>query len=580
MFSIILRVLWLLGSEKNQVSLLVFANAFFALWILAEPIFFKLVLDTLVHSASQKLDFSLLLPTLIFWVLVWFSTIILRLYVSVFADRLAHMQVNINIRRFFTHAMDLSMRFHMNSNSGQLVKQITKGIDGIFEIQLNSFRRALPSIFILVFLIPVVLYFHFFMGCIVIALGLFSAWVTFYLSTRTFKKQENIEEIYSQLSAHYGDTFSNMTLIKSFTLHPLKLLQLKNLTKERIEKQFPVLTWWGLIVSFAQILRIITSILILAFGSLLYLEWQISVGEIVMFLTFALIFLSAIEDLTWTLEGMFWRLAGIKDYFKIVDTPCEVQNIPNAKMLEVKKGNISFRNLDFSYDGKRKVLKNIDIQIQAGEKIAFVWHTGSGKTTMTHMLLRFFEPQKGDITIDDISIYDVTQASLRKNIAVVFQDNSLFNTTVRENIRLDSDATDEEIEYVAKKSHCSDFIAHLTDGLDTIVWERGVKLSWGEKQRLAIARAFLKNAPILVLDEATSALDAQTEKYLQSSFDELMKGRTTIIIAHRLSTIMKADRIYVFDQGKIVESGDYESLLQQKSHFYKLVSAQTDGFIK
>ena len=580
MFSIILRVLWLLQTEKKQVFLLLLANIFFALWVLAEPIFFKQVLDLLVQSNSLDLEFSLLLPTLIFWIIVGFSTILLRLYVSVFADRLAHRQVDKNIWRFFTHAMQLSMRFHMNSNSGQLVKQITKGVDGIFEMQLNSFRRAIPSLFILFFLVPVVLYFHFFMGCIVIGLGIFSASITWYLSTRTFKKQENIEDIYSQLSAHYGDTFSNMKLIKSFTLDSLKLLQLHSLTQDRIQKQFPILTWWWLIVSFAQILRIITSIIILAFGSFLYLKWEITVGEIVMFLTFALVFLSSIEDLTWTLEGMFWRLAGIKDYLKIIDTPCEVLDRPTAKNLEVLSWSISFQDLEFSYDGKRKVLKNIDIEIQAGEKIAFVGHTGSGKTTMTHMLLRFFEPQKGDIMIDGVSIYDVTQASLRKNIAVVFQDNSLFNTSVRENIRLDSGANDEEIEYVAKKSHCTDFITHLTDGLDTIVWERGVKLSGGEKQRLAIARAFLKNAPILILDEATSALDAETEKYLQSSFDELMQDRTTIIIAHRLSTIMNANRIYVFHQGKIVESGNYESLVKQKSHFYKLVSAQTDGFIQ
>lgn len=237
--------------------------------------------------------------------------------------------------------------------------------------------------------------------------------------------------------------------------------------------------------------------------------------------------------------------------------------------------------MSFSYDGKRTVLSNIDIQVQKWEKVAFVGHTGSGKTTMTNLLLRFFEPQTGDIIIDNTSIYDITQASLRKNIGVVFQDNSLFNTTIRENIRLDnSEATDADIEAVAKKSHAMDFIDHLSDGFDTLVGERWVKLSGGEKQRLAIARAFLKDAPILILDEATSALDAETEQYLQASFDELMEGRTTFIIAHRLSTIKKADRIFVFDHGAIVEQGTYYELVSKKWSFARLVSAQTDGFLE
>lgn len=268
-----------------------------------------------------------------------------------------------------------------------------------------------------------------------------------------------------------------------------------------------------------------------------------------MFLSFSAIFLSSIEDLTWTLEGMFWRLAGIKDYFEILDTQVEVQDTEGARKLSKVQGKIDFQDVVFSYDGKRKVIQNINIQIQPGEKVAFVGHTGSGKTTMTNLLLRFFDPQKGDIKIDDTSIYDITQDSLRKNIGVVFQDNSLFNTTIFNNIKLDTPkATKADIERVAKKSHASDFIKNLSDGLETVVGERGVKLSGGEKQRLAIARAFLKDAPILILDEATSALDAETEKHLQGSFDELMKGRTTFIIAHRLSTIMKADRIFVFDQ--------------------------------
>lgn len=273
-------------------------------------------------------------------------------------------------------------------------------------------------------------------------------------------------------------------------------------------------------------------------------------------------------------------MAGVKDYFEILDTKMEVQDRPGAKTLKKVKWEVDFRGVAFSYDGKRQILEGINMSVAVWEKIAFVGHTGSGKTTMTNLILRFFEAQKWDILIDGISIYDITEESLRKNIWVVFQENSLFNTTILENIKLDNrKASRKKIEEVAKKSHAADFIDKLSYGLDTIVWERGVKLSGWEKQRLAIARAFLKDAPILILDEATSALDAETEKYLQWSFDALMKGRTTFIIAHRLSTIQKADRIFVFDNGRIVEEGSYEQLIWKKWAFAKLVAAQTWGFV-
>jgi len=581
MFKIILRVLWLLSKQKKLVSSLVFTNFLFAGLVLLEPLFFKQIIDILISFAdSATSEISLLFNTLFLWVVIGLCTIVARLFVSVYSDKLAHFDINKNVFLFYEHAINLSMRFHMNSNSWQLVKKITKGIDGIFEVQLNFFRRALPNILIIFAMVPLVLFLNVKLGLFLVISWFISACITSYLATKTFQKQWAIEDIYSWMSSHYWDTFSNMPIVKSFSLFQLKWSQLKKKTDERLDKQLPILYWWGSIISIFAILKIIISIWVIFLWSYLYIQWEATIWDIVMFLSFSAIFLSAIEDLTWVLEWFFWRLAGIKDYFEILDTEIEVQDTPKAKKLKNIKGDIVFKDLTFSYDGNRKVLKNISMDVKAGEKIAFVGHTGSGKTTMTNMLLRFFEPQQGDILIDGKSIYDVTQDSLRKNIGIVFQDNSLFNTTILENIRLDSKATRKDIEKVAKKSHSYDFIKNLSEGLDTVVGERGVKLSGWEKQRLAIARAFLKDAPILILDEATSALDAQTEKHLQKSFDELMKWRTTFIIAHRLSTIMKADRIFVFDSGKIVEQGSYDELMKIWGKFTKLVEAQTKGFIE
>ncbi len=581
MFKIIIRVLKLLHDRKKTVFSLILANFVFAILILVEPIFFKQVIDILVAFDETKgSNISTLSSTLIFWLCIGLITIFLKVFITILTDRFAHHEFRRNAFSFYMQIQALGMRFHMDSSSWQLVKKITRWVDGMFRLHLDVFRRIITSIFTIIILVPVVLYFNMKLWLFVIIVWCISSVITFFIASKTFKKQSAIEDIYSNMSSLYGDTFSNMSIVKSFSLNRLKNKQLTDMMDTRTEKQYPILNWWGAIISFSQILKIIVTIGVIYFGSYLYFQWEISIWEIVMFLSFSVIFLSAIEDLTWTFESIFWNVAPIQQYFEILDTHLEVQDKKWVKKLSGVKGNIVFKNLTFSYDGNRKVLKNINLDIKAGEKIAFVGHTGSGKTTMTNMILRFFEPQSGDIKIDGTSIYDVTQDSLRKNIGIVFQDNSLFNTTILENIRLDTKATRKDIEKVAKKSHSDDFIQNLSDGLDTIVWERWVKLSGWEKQRLAIARAFLKDAPILILDEATSALDAQTEKYLQKSFDDLMKGRTTFIIAHRLSTIMKADRIFVFDAWKIVEQGSYKQLMKLQWKFTRLVEAQTKGFIE
>jgi len=493
---------------------------------------------------------------------------------------MAHDEFNNYVSVFFQKVLDLSMRFHLNSNSGQLVKKITKWVDGIFDVQVTFFRRVLPSAFTIVILIPLVLYFNLKLGLFVVIIWIISAIITFALANKTFASQMWVEHVYSGLSGLYGDTFSNIPIVKSFALDKLKQSELARLSNKRLKVQYPILNWWGLIISFSKITSIIVSIGVISFGSYLFVQGEVTIWDIVMFLSFANLFLMAIQDLTWTLETMFWRLAGIKDYFKIIDTPIEVTDVSRAKKLSQVQWKIEFKNLNFSYDGKREVLKDINLLVEPGQKVAFVGHTGSGKTTMTNMILRFFEPQSGSVLIDDQDIASISQKSLRENIWVVFQDNSLFNTTILNNIKLGTKkATRKDIQRVAKKSHSIDFINMLSDGLDTVVWERGVKLSGGEKQRLAIARAFLKDAPILILDEATSALDAQTEKYLQDSFDELMKDRTTFIIAHRLSTIRKADIIFVFDQGRIIEQWSYKDLVAKKWAFAQLVESQVKGFI-
>lgn len=580
MIKIIFRVIKLLNVEKKIVYTLIFLNFIFAIFVLIEPIIYWKIIDTLI-SFGVKQDFRLLYENIVFWVVIWLSIIIVKLIFSIVSDRLWHRQLHRNYMNFFSHVLNLSFRFHTNSASWKLVKKITKWWDSMFMVWLEIFRRVLFNIFIIIILVPLMIYFNFKLWLFVIVFWFILWWVAFYLAIKTFKRQDEIEQYYTEISSLFWDAFSNISIVKSFTLINWKLKELKTLSKKVLSKQYPILYFWWLLVSLSKIMSIVISIWIIIFWSFLFMKWEITVWELVMFLSFSAILISTIETLMWSLQDTFWRLSSIREYLEIIDTKIEVEDKKWAKNIKNINWKVEFRDLTFSYDSKREVLKDINLIVNPWEKIAFVWHTWSWKTTMTNMLFRFYDPQKWQVLIDDVDIKDITQDSLRKNIAAVFQDSSMFNTTILENIRLDNfKASKSDIENVALKSHSTDFIANLSNWLDTIVWERWVKLSWWEKQRLSIARAFLKDAPILVLDEATSALDAETEKYLQSSFEELMKGRTTFIIAHRLSTIRKADRIFVFKKWKIVESWTYRELKNMWGYFKKLIDSQIEGFIE
>lgn len=580
MIRIILRVIKLLKTENKIIYTLVSMNFIFAVLVLVEPVIYWKIIDTLINFSKQQ-NYELLYKNILFWVVVGLCIIVVKLFFSIISDRLWHRQLHRNYMNFFNHVLNLSFRFHSNSASWKLVKKITKWWDSIFMVWLEIFRRVLFNIFIIIILAPLMIYFNLELGLFVVAFWFVLGWIAFYLAIKTFKRQDEIEQYYTEISSLFWDAFSNISIVKSFTLINWKISELKLISKKVLTKQYPILYFWGFLVSLSKIMSIVISIWIIIFWSFLFMKWEITVWELVMFLSFSAILISTIETLMWSLQDTFWRLSSIREYLEIIDTKIEVEDKKWAKDIKKVKWKVEFRDLSFSYDGKREVLKDINITINPWEKIAFVWHTWSGKTTMTNMLFRFYDPQKWQVLIDDVDIKDITQNSLRKNIAAVFQDSSMFNTTILENIKLDNfNATKEEIENVAIKSHSIDFINNLSNWYDTLVWERWVKLSWWEKQRLSIARAFLKDAPILVLDEATSALDSETEKYLQSSFEELMKWRTTFIIAHRLSTIRKADRIFVFKKWKIVESGSYKELKNMWGYFKKLIDSQVEGFVE
>jgi len=324
----------------------------------------------------------------------------------------------------------------------------------------------------------------------------------------------------------------------------------------------------------------ILKVLVLGLGGFFCFKGWITPGVLVAFFLYIEIFFQPIRRLMQFSQMFESGMAGFERFVEVMEIRPEIQDAPDAREIENVAGNIQFENVSFSYDGSEPVLDRVSLQIPHGKTIAVVGPSGGGKTTLCHLIPRFYEATEGDITLDGVPIKRITLESLRRNIGFVQQDIFLFAGTIRDNIAYGKgNASEEEIIQAAKHARIHDFITTLEKGYDSYIGERGILLSGGQKQRIAIARVFLKNPPVLILDEATSALDNETEQMIQKSLEDLSRGRTTLVIAHRLSTIQNADEILVIVNGRILERGNHASLLQEDGHYARLYRSQMKGFI-
>jgi len=571
------RVLALLGPERRLGLVLAFANVMLAAAQFADPVLFGRIVDALTGSkatttATAWSDLGALVAA---WVAFGLFTIVCGVTVALYADRLAHRRRQAVLTDFFDHVLQLPLSFHSTAHSGRVMKVMLAGTDALWAMWLDFFRDSFAAGVSLLVLLPLSLYLNWPLGLLLMAVCVVFALLTSLVISKTEILQRTVEQHYSDLAERASDTLGNVALVQGFARVEAEVSGLRDVADKLLAAQIPVLSWWAVVAVLTRASTTLTMLAILLAGVYLHLDGRASVGDIVIFMGFAGSLIGQLEKFVRFINRVFMDAPRLKEFFTVLDTESVVRDRPDAIDPGRVRGLVEFKDVTFSYDGKRPAVVDMTFTALPGETIALVGGTGAGKSTALALLHRAFDPQSGMLQVDGMNVRDIGLAALRRNIGVVFQEALLLNRSIADNLRVGKpDATLPEMRAAAERAQALDFIERAPQAFETPVGERGRALSGGERQRLSIARALLKDPPILILDEATSALDAATEAKVQAALDEVMKNRTTFVIAHRLSTVRNATRILVFENGRIVEAGTFDELVRIGGRFAALAKAQ------
>jgi ATP-binding cassette, subfamily B, bacterial len=478
------------------------------------------------------------------------------------------------------HRMPLSL--HRTEGVGAIMTRLDRGIQGFIGAVTQILFNVFPAILYLCISAVVMFRLNYRLAIIVMCFLPLPAIIAAWAGPEQNRRERSLLDQWSKIYSRFNEVLSGIVTVRSFSMEDSekhRFLRDVGAANRLVVRGVGIDTGLGaatnLVVAFARISA-------LALGGMFVLQGRITVGTLLAFLGYVGGLFGPVQGLTTIYQTIQKAGVSLDDIFSILDIQEHLGDAPDARDLHQVHGEVAFDRVKFRYEARaRPILDGIDIKVKAGQTLAIVGPSGSGKTTLMSLLMRFYDPIEGAVLLDGQDLRTFKQSSLRRNIGTVLQDPLLFNDTVRDNIAYGRpEAHLEEIEAAAHAANAYHFISHLPDGFDTMLGERGGRLSVGERQRIAIARALLKDPPILVLDEATSSLDAESEALVQEALDRLMKGRTTFVIAHRLATVVHADTIIVLKNGRITESGTHDELMQHRGYYASLVQRQTRGLIR
>ncbi|SIQ69951.1 ATP-binding cassette, subfamily B [Rhizobium sp. RU35A] len=571
LFQVYARALKYLGSSRIRVSLVVVANIVLAVITIAEPILFGRIIDAISGGGDVT-------PILLLWGGFGVFNTLAYVLVAREADRLAHGRRATLLTEAFGRIISMPLAWHHQRGTSNALHTLLRASETLFGLWLEFMRTHLSTIVALGLMLPTALAMDWRLSSVLIVLGVLYWIIGRTVMNRTKEGQASVEGHYHTVFSHVSDSISNVTVLHSYNRIEAETRALKGFTERLLAAQYPVLDWWAIASALNRIASTVSMLIILIIGVVLVRNGEIKVGDVIAFIGFANLLIGRLDLLRQFATQIFEARSKLEDFFRLEDSVKEREEPVGAAELAHVRGEVEFRNVSFDFANTTQGVRDVSFTARAGQTVAIVGPTGAGKTTLVNLLQRVYDPQQGQILIDGTDIATVTRKSLRHSIATVFQDAGLLNRSITENIRLGrEDASEREVVAAAEAAAATEFIESRLAGFETEVGERGNRLSGGERQRIAIARAILKNAPILVLDEATSALDVETEARVKEAIDRLRKDRTTFIIAHRLSTIRDADVVLFLDHGRVIEKGTYDELSALGGRFASLL--KTSGIL-
>ncbi len=474
----------------------------------------------------------------------------------------------------------LPLAYHRNESVGGIMTKLDRGINGLVEALSNLAFGILPGLFYLCLSLFFMFRLDWRLSLVVLAFAPAPTLIGMWAACEQTTRERALVDRWTSIFSRFNEVLSGILTVKSFSMEDeekRRFLSGVDDANALVLRGVGTDTKTGAVKNFAILLARVFSI---ALGGYLIIKGQITMGTLIAFLGYLTGLFGPVQGLTGIYQTIRKASVSVDIIYSILDARDGLRDLPQAKAVKSVSGEVVFDGVSFGYQKEKSILLNIDLRIKPGETVALVGPSGAGKTTLMALLQRFYDPIEGSIRIDGVDLRHIKQRSLRKHIGVVFQDALLFNDTVRNNIAYGRPgAPERDIIEAAKAANAHDFITRFPEGYDTLAGERGGRLSAGERQRVSIARALLKNPPILILDEATSALDAESEFFVQEALSRLVKGRTTFIIAHRLSTVMGADRILVLKDGTIMESGCHQALMGRNGYYAAMVKRQTGGLL-